>query len=44
MGASILSIIIFILFWDGKMQKLSDQGGIGILINSAIMIAVPILW
>ncbi len=37
------SAIIFILFWDGKMQKLHDKGGIGLLINIAILVAVLVL-
>lgn len=27
----------YILFWDGKMQRLSDQGLIGVLINIAML-------
>lgn len=42
-GSAAFSAIIFILFWDGKMQKLHDKGGIGLLINIAILVAVLIL-
>jgi hypothetical protein len=35
-----LSVLIFILFWDGKWKKLADKGGIGILINFAIIYVV----
>jgi hypothetical protein len=42
-GAAAFSAVIVILFWDGKMQKLDDQGGIGLLINIAILVAVLIL-
>jgi hypothetical protein len=42
-GAAAFSAVIVVLFWDGKMQKLDDQGGIGLLINIAILVAVLIL-
>jgi uncharacterized membrane protein YphA (DoxX/SURF4 family) len=42
-GSATFSVIIFILFWDGKMQHLDDKGGIGILINLAILVAGLIL-
>jgi len=32
-GAALLSAVLFVLFWDGKMHKLDDKGGVGILIN-----------
>jgi hypothetical protein len=36
-GAAVLSTVIFIVFWNGKVQALDDQGGIGLLINLAIL-------
>jgi len=42
-GSAVLSAAIFILLWDGKMQKLADKGGIGILINLAILVLVLII-
>jgi hypothetical protein len=39
-GAAAFSAVVFILFWDGKMQKLADQGAIAILINLVILVAV----
>jgi hypothetical protein len=42
-GSAAFSAVIFILFWDGKMRKLDDKGGIGLLINIAILVAVLIL-
>jgi hypothetical protein len=42
-GAAAFSSIIYVLFWNGSMQNLDGQGGIGILINLAILIAVLIL-
>jgi hypothetical protein len=37
------SAAIIILFWDGGMQRLDDKGGIGLLINLAILAALLIL-
>ena len=39
-GSSAFSTLFFILFWDEKMQKLHDKGGIGVLINIGLVIAV----
>ncbi|MEW5868566.1 MAG: hypothetical protein AB1894_04770 [Chloroflexota bacterium] len=40
LGAAALSSITYILFWNGKFQALDDQGGIGLLINLAIVVVV----
>ena len=37
------SAAIFVLFWDGKVQKLADKGAIGVLINLAILVALLVL-
>ena len=42
-GAAAFSAVIFVLFWDGGLHKLDNQGAIAILINVAILIAVLIL-
>jgi fatty acid desaturase len=42
-GSAAFSTVIFILFWDGELQKLADKGGIGLLINIAILVALLIL-
>ncbi len=42
-GAAVFSAVIFVLFWNGEMQNLNDQGAIAILINIAILVAVLIL-
>ena len=42
-GSAVFSSVIFILFWDGKLQALSEQGGVGVLINLAILAAVQVL-
>jgi hypothetical protein len=42
-AAAAFSTLLFLLFWDGRMQKLSNQGAIAVLINIAILVAVLIL-
>ena len=42
-GAALLSSAIFILLWDGAFRALADKGGVGILINLAILAVVTIL-
>jgi len=42
-GSAVFSSAVFILFWDGVAQSLHDKGGIGVLINIAIIISVLIL-
>jgi hypothetical protein len=39
-AAAVFSAALVILFWDGKMQKLDSQGGIALLINLAILVAL----
>jgi hypothetical protein len=41
--SAVFSSVIFILFWDGRFHALDDKGGIGILINLAILIVVLLL-
>jgi hypothetical protein len=41
-GSAAFSAVIFILFWDGEMQKLDDKGGIGLLISIALLVAMLI--
>jgi len=42
-GTAVFSSILFVLFWDGTRQKLSDQGALAVLINLAILLAVLVL-
>ena len=42
-GSAAFSALIFILFWDGIAQSLDDKGGVGLMINVAILVAVLIL-
>lgn len=37
LGAATFSGTIFLLFWDGKLRALDDQGGIGLLIDLTIL-------
>ena len=39
-GAALFSSLLYLLFWNGKMQHLDNQGAIGLLINAAIVVAV----
>jgi hypothetical protein len=42
-ASATFSAALYLLFWDGGMQKLDQKGGVGILINLAILVAVLIL-
>lgn len=39
-GASSLSVVLYILFWDGGWQNLADKGAIGLLIDLGILTTV----
>jgi hypothetical protein len=41
--AAAFSAVCIILFWDGGMQKLADKGGVGLLINLAILVLLLVL-
>lgn len=42
LGAAVLSILVFVSFWDGKSKELADQGGVGVLIDLAILAVILI--
>ena len=42
-GSAAFSAAMIVLFWNGKIQRLDDQGLIAILINVAILVAVLVL-
>lgn len=42
MSGAVLSTIAYLLLWDGKLKGLDNQGGIGILINLAILASLII--
>jgi hypothetical protein len=43
LGAAGLSVLMYLLFWDGKFHALPDQGGIGLLISLGILVAALLL-
>jgi hypothetical protein len=42
-ASAIFSAVLFVLFWDGKTQMLDDKGGIGLLIDLALLVALLVL-
>ncbi len=42
-GSAIFSAVIVILFWNGQLQNLNDQGLIALIINTAILVALLVL-
>ena len=39
-ASAAVSGILYILFWNGRLQHLDAQGGVGLLIDVAILVAV----
>ncbi len=44
LGAAGLSVLIYLLFWDGKFHELPGQGGIGLLISLGILLLALVFW
>jgi hypothetical protein len=42
-AAALLSSVLFILFWDGKLQALDEKGAVALLINVVILVALLVL-
>lgn len=42
-GAAAFSTLLYLLFWDGSFQAWDAKGGIGILINLAILVVVLVV-
>ena len=42
-SAAILSIILIVLFWDGKVTNIKLHGGIGILINVLLLLIIYVI-
>lgn len=40
LAAAVFSSVIYLLFWDGSWGHLDNKGGVGILINLAILLAL----
>lgn len=38
--SAVASTLVLILMWDGKLSDLDDKGGIGVLINIALLVAL----
>jgi hypothetical protein len=43
LAAVVISSLIFIVFWDGRFQAMADEGGVGLLVNLAILVLVLFL-
>lgn len=39
-GSAAFFAVVLVLLWNGQMQKLDNQGAIGVLINAVILVAV----
>ena len=39
-ASAAFSGVLYILFWNGRLQNLDNQGGVGLLIDEAILVAV----
>jgi hypothetical protein len=42
-AAATFSSVAFVLFWNGKLRQLADQGAVAILINLAILAIVLVM-
>jgi hypothetical protein len=42
-GSALLSAALVILFWNGRMERLTDQGLIALLIDAAILVVLLVL-
>ena len=42
-ASAAVSGVLYLLFWNGRLQHVDNQGGIGVLIDLAILIAVLVL-
>ncbi len=42
LGAAAFSGVVYLLLWDGGLARLDDKGGVGLLINLAILAALVI--
>lgn len=41
-GSAALSAVLYLLFWNGRLQGLDNQGGVGLLIDLAVLVLVLI--
>lgn len=40
---TVFSSVLYVLFWNGRFQQLPNQGGVGLLIDVAILISILVL-
>lgn len=40
---AVFSTVVYLLLWDGGWQRLDDKGGVGLLINVALIVALLVL-
>jgi len=43
-SSAVFSAVIVVLFWDGKLHRLDDQGAIALLINITLVVIAVVLW
>jgi len=39
-AAAVFSGVLYILFWNGRLQHLDNQGGVGLLIDVALLVSI----
>jgi hypothetical protein len=39
-GAATISTVLYLALWNGKIQRLDQQGAVGIILDAAILAAV----
>jgi hypothetical protein len=44
LGTAVFSVLIYLLFWNGKFHALPDQGGVGLLISLGILLLALAFW
>ena len=42
-ASAVFSGVLYILFWNGRLQHLDSQGGVGLLIDVVILVSVLVL-
>jgi hypothetical protein len=42
-GSATFSTVVFALFWDGRIEHLTEEGAVGMLIDLAILITVVVV-
>jgi pimeloyl-ACP methyl ester carboxylesterase len=44
LGTAVFSVLIYLLFWNGKSHALPDQGGVGLLLSLGILLLALAFW